>query len=128
MPRPRSSAAVEREKASSACLEAEYGPDGANATVPATETMLTTSERPAASSPGARSDGLQLVPSSRNESRAPRAREDIGRALPVDRDLLPVNEEAHPPHALRRARDNHQGGGPRYAFVLGRGDPRERRP
>ena len=77
---------------------------------------------------GVRSDGLQLVSSSRNESRAPRAREDIGRALPVDRDLLPVNEEAHRQHALRRARDNHQGGGPRHAFVLGRGDPRERRP
>ena len=43
MPRRRSWIAVAREKASCACFEAEYGPEGGNATTPATETTLTTS-------------------------------------------------------------------------------------
>ncbi len=42
MPRPRSSAAAERENASWACFDAAYRPAGAKATVPATETTLTT--------------------------------------------------------------------------------------
>ncbi len=44
MPRLRSWAAVARENASWACFDAEYGPEGGNATAPATETMLTTSD------------------------------------------------------------------------------------
>ena len=44
MPRGRSCAAVARENASCACFDAEYGPLGGNATVPATETTLTTSD------------------------------------------------------------------------------------
>src|SRR5207247_9547270 len=52
IPRGRSSAVIALEKASCACFEAEYGPDGGNATVPATETTLTTSARRAASSAG----------------------------------------------------------------------------
>ena len=52
MPRRRSWTAVAREKASCACFDAEYGPEGGNATSPATETMLTTSEGAAATSPG----------------------------------------------------------------------------
>ena len=39
MPRLRNSAAVARENASCACFDAEYGPAGAKATVPATETI-----------------------------------------------------------------------------------------
>ena len=52
MPRLRSCAAVARENASCACFDAEYGPDGGNATAPATETMLTTSDGAAGLEPG----------------------------------------------------------------------------
>src|SRR6266511_431918 len=62
IPRARSSAAVERENASCACFAAEYGPAGANATVPATETMFTTSARPAASSAGRNARRHQTAP------------------------------------------------------------------
>jgi hypothetical protein len=41
-PRGPSSPVSDRENASWACFEAAYGPAGANATVPATETTLTT--------------------------------------------------------------------------------------
>ena len=53
IPRRRSCADVARENASCACFDAEYGPDGGKATVPATETMFTTcASGAAASSPG----------------------------------------------------------------------------
>src|SRR5581483_5988399 len=61
-PRPCSWAATEREKASWACLDAEYGPDGGSATVPATETTLTTSAGFAASSAGRKARRHQTPP------------------------------------------------------------------
>ena len=66
MPLPRSSAVVERENASWACFEAAYAPAGANATVPATETMLTTCAPP--SDAAARSPGMNA----RRHHRPPR--------------------------------------------------------
>ena len=48
IPSGRSVAASERENASCACFDAAYGPAGANAIVPATETTFTTCASPAA--------------------------------------------------------------------------------
>jgi hypothetical protein len=48
IPSGRRVAESEREKASCACFAAAYGPAGANAMVPATETTFTTCARPAA--------------------------------------------------------------------------------
>jgi hypothetical protein len=62
IPRPRSSAAAERENASWACFDAVYGPAGAKATVPATETTLTTCAPPAASSAGRKACRHQTPP------------------------------------------------------------------
>ncbi len=91
-----SSAASEREKASCACFEAAYGPAGANATVPATETMLTTCEgRPPRDPAGTRAahqtraevvrphDGLDPLRLEREEVAAP------GHAGVVDEQVDP---------------------------------------
>ncbi len=59
IPRGRSSLATEREKASCACLEAEYGPI---ATVPATETMFTTCDGAPVSSAGSKESRHQTDP------------------------------------------------------------------
>src|SRR4051812_38401741 len=56
-PRAASSTATEREKASCACFDAEYGP---TATVPATETTLTTCEP--APRPGRNASVVQTEP------------------------------------------------------------------
>jgi hypothetical protein len=62
MPRRRSDADMARENASCACFDAEYGPLGGKATVPATETTLTTSEGRAASSAGRNARRHQTPP------------------------------------------------------------------
>src|SRR5712691_12301478 len=61
-PRGRNCTDVARENASCACFDAEYGPDGGNATAPATETTLTTSDGAAASSPGRNARRHQTLP------------------------------------------------------------------
>ena len=59
IPRGRSSLATDREKASCACFDAEYGP---TATVPATETTLTRCDGAPASSAGSKPSRHQTEP------------------------------------------------------------------
>ena len=77
IPRVRNDADIARENASCACFDAEYGPLGGKATVPATDTTFTTS---AAARPRARQERAQAP--DRPEVVRPRSR---ARCAPVRR-------------------------------------------
>ena len=63
----------------------------------------------------------------RRAARRPRSREEAGAAVPVDGDLLAVDEEAHRSDPLRRARGHDEAGGLADTRIRRGRDPRQRR-